>query len=458
MSIGIANKQVVLLSANQFKVPYPVYPIGISYLATYLREKLPTHRVSLIDCNLVSLEELKAKVKEISPDYVGVSLRNIDDSDSYHQASFIQHYKSLIDSVKSVSEAKIILGGSGYSIFYKELYKELGADYGVVGEGEESLTQLIQALDNNTSVENIQSLVYEKDGEVVFNDKKDYSCALRFAFDPHLLKYYWKESGLINIQTKRGCPYKCVYCSYPSIEGRKVRMLDQDLIIDSLKKIQKENQGDHVFFTDSVFNLNAEYNRVLAEKIIENGIKIKWMAYFSPFNITKEDLELFKKSGLTHIEFGTDSLSDAQLKRYGKKFNVDEIVRVSELCDEVGIHFAHFLILGGVGETDETIRETLENSKRFPRTVFFPFVGMRIFPNTPLYNIALEEGVITKDTSLLTPKYYISDKVDLSNIQELAKATGRKWVFPTEMDEISENMKFLRERNKKGPLWELITQ
>lgn len=459
-SINLMNetKRILLLSANQFKIPYPVYPIGISYLATYLRPRLVDYDIKLADLNLQSLEELKETIRGYSPKYIGVSLRNIDDSDSYHQKSFIEQYLQIVKVIREVSSAKIILGGSGFSIFYRELYDTLGADFGIIGEGEEGLYNLITALDADKPINDIQGLVFREEEAIVCNDKETFTCHLNFSFEKNLIDYYWKESGLVNIQTKRGCPYNCIYCSYPFIEGKKVRTLDQDLIIDSLKEIKKKEQGSYIFFTDSVFNLKPDYNRELAEKMIQNDINMKWMAYFSPSNITKEDLQLFKRSGLTHIEFGTDALSDVQLKNYNKRFTVEDVLSASRICDEVGVYFAHFLILGGVGETAETIKETLENSKRFPRTVFFPFVGMRIFPNTPLYYTALEENVITEQTSLLTPHYYISKNVDLSKIEKEAHKTGKKWVFPTEMDVISEQMKFLRSRNKKGPLWEFITR
>jgi radical SAM superfamily enzyme YgiQ (UPF0313 family) len=201
--------------------------------------------------------------------------------------------------------------------------------------------------------------------------------------------------------------------------------------------------------------MNEAYNIELAERIIASGIKIHWGAYFFPKGMDEKLLSLLKKSGLVHIEFGTESISDRTLKCYGKHFTVDDILSQSEICTKLDIDYAHFLILAGYGETDETVDETYENSKRIPRTVFFPFVGMRIYPGTPLYDIAINEGIITIEDDLITPKYYISKQVTLETLQVRAKASGRRWVFPDEDTSVITN-RMRKLRGKKGPLWEYL--
>jgi radical SAM superfamily enzyme YgiQ (UPF0313 family) len=160
---------------------------------------------------------------------------------------------------------------------------------------------------------------------------------------------------------------------------------------------------------------------------------------------------LFKEAGLTHIEFGTESLSDTQLKNYGKHFTFDDVLKVSELCNQYKIYIAHSLILGGYGETEKTLAETFENSKKINKTVFFPYVGMRIYPGTKLSKLALQEGKINADDPLIEPKWYIADGMDYKQIKEAALKTGRGWLFPDE--DISDIMLKMRAKNKKGPLW-----
>jgi radical SAM superfamily enzyme YgiQ (UPF0313 family) len=227
------------------------------------------------------------------------------------------------------------------------------------------------------------------------------------------------------------------------------------MIVENLKELNQSKGIDYVFFTDSVFNIENDFNASLSEKIINSGLKIRWGAYFSPHLLNREMLTLYKQAGLTHIEFGTESLSDQQLKNYGKHFTVDDVVEKSKMCVDVGIYYAHFLILGGYGETSASIMETFENSKKIYNTVFFPFVGMRIYPGTQLQKIAITEGRISPDADLIDPVYYISEKFDQSMLKEEAAKTGKAWIFPdAPPDPLMEQLRI--KKNKKGPIWEYL--
>jgi radical SAM superfamily enzyme YgiQ (UPF0313 family) len=449
------EKKILFISANIHKVPYPVYPIGLSYITTYLQEKLPQYETKMVDLNFNSIEELKNITTEYNPKYIGVSFRNIDDVNSYNREEFVTHYKNVVDNIRTVSDAKIIVGGSGFSIFPELMFNRIDPDFGVYGEGEETMLRLINHLDNDEDYSNLNRLIYKKDGQCIFNKTESYFSDLNLDFDKDLIDFYWEKSGMLNIQTKRGCPYHCIYCTYPLIEGSKVRTLNTDKIVETLKRLYYQKGIDYVFFTDSVFNINNPYNIELAEKIIASGIKIHWGGYFTFKNLDEDLLKLLKKSGLQHVEFGTEAISEKCLKTYGKNFTVNDVLEKSELCNKLDIPYAHFLITGGYGETDETVNETYENSKLIKNSVFFPFVGMRIYPGTILQQHAIKEGVIDKNDPLLEPKYYISKDVNYDTLKERARNTGKRWVFPDEDN--SKIINKLRARNKKGPLWEYMT-
>jgi len=449
------ENKILFISANQHKIPYPVYPIGISYITTYLQEKLPEYKTKTVDLNFNTIEELKSITKEYQPKYIGISFRNVDDVNSYSREEFVSHYKNIIDNLRQVTDAKIIVGGSAFSVFPELMFKKLNPDFGVYGEGEETLSKLINNLDNNEDYTNLSRLLYKKDGQCVFNQNESYFKDLNLDFDPNLIDFYWEKSGMLNVQTKRGCPYNCIYCTYPLIEGSKVRTLNTDKIVETLKKLYFQKGIDYVFFTDSVFNINNEYNYELAEKIIASGIKIHWGGYFTFKNLDENLLKVLKKSGLQHVEFGTEAIAEKTLKTYGKHFTVKDVLEKSAICNKLDIPYAHFLILGGYGETDETVNETYENSKLIDNSVFFPFVGMRIYPGTKLQEYAIQEGVISKDDNLLEPQYYLSKDVNYDTLKERARQSGKRWVFPDEDN--SKIIDKLRQRNKKGPLWEYMT-
>jgi radical SAM superfamily enzyme YgiQ (UPF0313 family) len=448
-------KNILLISANAYTEPYPVYPLGISYLYTYLKKRLPHHNFHFFDFNRHSLSDFRKVLSNGGFKIVCLSLRNIDDNNLYERNSFIAWYKQIMGIIRAESSARVVVGGPGFSIFPGLLFDTLQPDFGIKGEGEESLHQLIGCIDNGSDYKHIEGLVYKTSTDKIkVNPRTNFLNSLELSFDKDLVDYYWSKGGMLNIQTKRGCPYNCIYCSYPVIEGSKIRTLNVDFIVETLKDLYFNMGITYVFFTDSVFNISNDYNIQLAKQIIKSGVKMNWGAYFSPHNITREELTLFKKAGLTHIEFGTESFSDRQLKNYRKHFTFSEVLEISQICSDLGIFFAHFLILGGYGETEQSLDETFENSKKIPRSVYFPYIGMRIYPHTELFNIAIAEGRIKGVKDVLEPVYYVSNAINPDTIKDKALATGKRWIFP-DFDDHGMMEKF-RLRKKRGPLWEFL--
>jgi len=448
------NKKLLLVSANTHTSPYPVYPLGVSYLKTYLDEKTEGMDIRIFDFMNHTMDDYVEMLGTFNPDYAGISLRNIDDVNIYRQESFISHYQQIVSVTRKKSHAVIITGGSGFSIYPVVLYDMLEPDFGIYGEGEESLEQLIRALREAKGYQHIPGLIYRDNGNTTVNPRIHRLETPSLSFDTGLVDFYWTTSGMLNIQTKRGCPYHCIYCTYPLIEGNRIRTLNVRQVIETLSDLYHTRKIDYVFFTDSVFNSENEYNMELADLLISENIRIKWGGYFNFTNISRSLLAKLKEAGLAHIEFGTESLSEKMLRNYGKPFTVKDILQACEICNDLEIHFAHFLILGGFGETNGTLEETFENAKKIRRSVFFPFIGMRIYPGTRLHKIALREKIVNEDQSLLKPVYYVSKQIDIDDIKVRAKATGQTWIFPD--DDLSAGMEHMRKKGKKGPLWEYL--
>jgi len=447
----MTGKKLLLISANRYAVPYPVYPLGLSYIYSYLNERLNQWDIRLLDLNLETPERMVQMIRHFEPDYIGISLRNIDDVNFYSQESFINGYKSILELIRQTVHSVVIIGGSAFSIYPEELFNFFNPDFGIYGEGEASLYLLLKSLESGEPDLSIEGLVFRTPEKILVNDRKSYIRHTDLFFDNRMIDFYWDKSGMMNIQTKRGCPYKCIYCTYPLIEGHTVRTLDPDRIVHALNDLNVNNHVDYVFFTDSVFNISNQFNIELVNRMVRSGLKMKWGAYFSPHNLDESLLKLFREAGLTHIEFGTESLSDSTLLNYGKHFTVDEVVEISRLCNKAGIYFAHFLIIGGYGETEETVNESFENSKRISNTVFFPYIGMRIYPGTRLQKYAIDEGVIRTDDNLLEPTYYIAKGINYETLKPRAEKTGKRWVFPDE--DVTTIMNRMRKRKRKGSLW-----
>ena len=308
------QRRILLVSANRHREPYPVYPLGLSYLKSYLRRRMPHYEVLLFDCNLGSVAQLEEFIRREQPDMVGVSLRNVDGANSLREGNFLPGYLEITQAVRRASQAPLLIGGAGFSIFPHYFMEATGANYGLAGEGEESLAQLLEALDEGREPHGIDGLFVRggsPEEEGYPRPRRCYLRSLDVEFEEEWVAYYWKYSGMLNIQTKRGCPYGCVYCSYPVIDGRTMRTLDAAKIVDDILRLKQRMGIDYLFFTDSVFNICPEFNAQLAEELIRREAGIRWGASFTPPALGREELVRSRRSALTRIAFSTGSSADS---------------------------------------------------------------------------------------------------------------------------------------------------
>jgi radical SAM superfamily enzyme YgiQ (UPF0313 family) len=447
--------KILLISVNRYAIPYVVFPLGLAHVAAAL--KRAGHTVELADC-AVDPDAFEKKIPTFRPDFIGISLRNIDESPHF----FTNELSVLSKKIRSLTSAPIIIGGSGFAIFPQRLLAESGADFGIKGEAEEALVQLIGALEKKNSYHHVPGLVYRDNGRIVQNNQQ--RCANSSIVPPlyptDLAQFYISNSSMLNVQTQRGCSYTCCYCSYPVIEGIAVRFKNPTLIGEELEQIKKSG-ARYFFIVDSVFNSSPAHVADVCEEMLLRNLKLSWGCFLRPQGLTQDLMDLMARAGLTHIEFGSDSFSDSVLSEYGKNFTFEDIFRSSEYALAAKVHYAHFLIIGGPGETENSMRESFENSKRLTKTVLFPFVGMRVYSQTALYHRAIAEGVVTKDTDLLPPFFYFSPGLSQEKIFTLLESFSKEsknWIFGERPEADSEVEKKLRALGVIGPLWEFLVR
>jgi radical SAM superfamily enzyme YgiQ (UPF0313 family) len=443
--------KVLLISANTVRAPYTIYPLGLDYVAGALSER---HTVKIFDTNIVKeVEPLIELIHDFSPDLIGLSLRNIDNVEINNTKSFLKKYQDLVETIRGHSRAPIVLGGSGFTIFPGKIMALLKADYGIIGEGER-LSLLLDALESGEKPSDLPGVIsgdtpeaFPPPWEIPFKRTK---------VDDEVAQFYIDHGGMLNLQTKRGCPYQCIYCTYPHIDGRDLRLFPAEEVGDQAKELERAG-AKYLFITDSVFNSSYSHSLEVAKAFLQKGITIPWGVYLSPTKAPPRYYQRLREAGLTHVEFGTESLSDAMLAAYQKPFRVDQVFEAHASALEAGLHVAHYILLGGPGETQETVRETLDNLAKLDRTVIFFFCGIRIYPHTKLYDLALEEGQITESADLLDPVFYQSRFIPSEEIQRMVgeKAGGREnWIIGSGGNYAVRLMARLHKKGITGPLWE----
>ena len=444
--------RVLLVSGNTHTQPYPVYPLGLDYVAGALAER---HPVCLVDMNVQPDGNSLAKAIEgFGPDVVGLSIRNIDTTDCTRPNGFFAQHRELVAAIRSRTDAPLVLGGSGFTIFPELMMRELDADYGIIGEGER-LALLLDALECRKDVPPIPGIVTQHSAAVV---PPPWSRKITRRFDPCLphVAFYLKRGGMLNLQTKRGCGFNCIYCTYPLIEGRALRLFDPEEVGQTARRLQDAG-ARYIFVADAAFNSSGAHSIAVAKAFKQAGVSIPWGAFFAPLGMDRDYFRILADAGLRHAEFGSESLSDPVLKAYRKPFRAQNVFKAHAAAVEAGLHVAHYFLFGGPGETSDTVNETLERIEQLAKCALFLFCGMRIYPQTELNDMARHDRQVDDTRSLLEPVFYHSSRIGSEVVLARVKqqANGRlNWLIGDGGEQAARIMARLHARGHSGPLWE----
>jgi len=454
-----SRTRILLANLNGYDQPYPVYPLGLAYLDGGLHEA--GYETKIWDAH-VSQEPLESCVASFEPAFIALSLRNVDNVQYHNPRSFIGELLEFCRRLRAVTNARLILGGSGFSVFPKELFELSGVDFGVQGEGEVALVQLLSAVETGEGYESVSGLLYrDASGALRVNDcnARDTAFSSEPRHDEPLLRAYAARGSLAGVQTQRGCPLRCCYCTYPLIEGKRSRYRTGQDIVREMRSLLSMG-SDFTFIVDSVFNTRADHVEQVCTAIEEAHLDMEWQCFLRPRNVTRELLQLMHRAGLRHIEFGSDSFSDPVLKRYGKSFTFEEIRECSLYAHELGIKYSHFLIFGGPGETPESVEETLSRAQLLPGAFYFATIGMRIYPGTPLWReLAPEKNGETAADYLVEPRFFLEPPFTVGGLHDrlsLHRRHCHNWVVGDPPPEFLETITKLRKKGIRGPMWEYI--
>jgi radical SAM superfamily enzyme YgiQ (UPF0313 family) len=455
--------RVLLISANTEKLPDPVFPLGAAYMAAVSAEhghSVETLDLCFLDAPRPALDET---IRTTEPEVVGISLRNLDSTSYPLNTSYIDDYKRLVDAVRELTAAPIVLGGAGFTVMPTTIMEYLGADVGVVGEGEMAFPWILERLRQREPVVSTHEYRCEPvNGGVCVSPVariKDLDMAgvpMRQRFDMDL---YYQRGGALNIQTKRGCYFECIFCSYPLIEGSKVRMRTAKAVVDEIQAVRQQCQVRHWFFVDNIFNMPIRHAKDICEEIASRNLDIEWSGYLNPKFVDDELCRLMAASGCKAIEFGTDSGSPTMMVNLKKEFEAVDLRRASDLCHKYRLKFCHSLIFGGPGETMQTVSETIDLMDELQPTAVIAMTGIRILPGTEMVEIALRDGQLDADDNLLYPKFYIAPTLADELIDRIESYAGShtNWIVPGKG--IKTNIRVLqklRQRKIKGQLWRLL--
>lgn len=434
------NERILLISANRETFPEPVFPIGSVYVGNALQ--MAGARVRIFDMrHHFSTSSLQKEIATFQPDSIGISLRNVDNV-AYPTARFyLPSYAALVKSIRTISKVPIILGGSAFSLFPDEIAVYLEANGGIRGEGENS-AGMFQELKR-------------KRGRIIATDPTNMTDV---AFPKNIKDLFpgFHRYKTMGIQTARGCSNKCIYCTYPSLEGSRRRTRSAESVVEDIGRLYKDFGICNYFVVDSLFNADEGHMIRVLEKLEGQNLPVRFSCYMQPKMSDPGIFRLLKKAGCVAVDFGTDSGSPAILSSLRKPFTHDDITEVSMACRKADIDFCHSIIFGGPGETPETIAETVSLMDEIAPRAVIAMTGVRIYPGTEMEQIAIREGVIRAGQSLLEPQFYFSSLEAHTFHRIVHETVGRRknWFFPGMMTWSSTiGNRILNSLYRKGPLW-----
>lgn len=417
---------LTLLNANEMRPP--VGPLALDYLAQ--SSEAAGCEVRLLDLTWEADTEaaVAGHFRDWQPTVVALTQRNSDDCYLAGGYSCLPHARRVVELVRRYTDAPLVVGGCGYSIFPEAMLRALGADYGIRGEGETVLPRLVKALARGEEVRDLPGLVYTREGQTCCNPPETLDLARQPAARRAWIDNarYWREGGQGGFETKRGCSGDCIYCADPVAKGRKIRLRRPRAVAQEVACLVAQGVT-HLHTCDAEFNLPRDHALAVCAALLDSGVaeQVRWWAYCTPEGFDRELARQMRRAGCVGIDFGADHGCDAQLARLGRRHRVSDLERTAQACHAEGLVFMYDLLLGAPGETRAGVAATIALMQRLQPHRVGLSLGVRLYPGTPLGEQrrgrlrrpqadALQSGLrgaVEDNDSLLRPIFYLDPAV-----------------------------------------------
>ncbi len=455
--------RILLVNPNREVSPFPVAPIGALFVASAAQQA--GHHVDFLDLTfkIFPHASLKKQLRNNDYDLVAFSIRNLDNCAYCSPKSYVDEIHSFTAIVRQYTSVPLVLGGSGFSLAPEKWLDTLEAQFGVVGEGDTIFPELIKKIEAGANADELPGVVCNgSNGKAkAFTTAGDLDGLPSPAHSLCNYKKYIRNGGFVGLQSKRGCPFDCVYCIYSQLEGKRYRLRAPEILTDEISQVLKDKKAHHFFFTDSVFNSPRDHALKFCEEIVRRELPVQWMAYCNPVGFDNELAEMMARSGCVGVEFGLDVATDRMLDSMGKPFSQADIYTSMQAARENSIPFAVHLLFGGPGEGMEDIALAQKFLNTCPTAhAVFASIGIRIYENTSLAATALKENVINEQTDFSMPTYYLSEKLGFDPVTGLDTIVRKRpeWSSPVDWNKpLLQGIQKIVNLSGQRPQWKNIS-
>ncbi|MES2469569.1 MAG: radical SAM protein [Verrucomicrobiota bacterium] len=394
----ISSKRVLFLNANETMRPYRVAPLGLAFVASATRAA--GHDVRFVDLpeNTSQHRAFRRVLSEWPADYLAVGIRNLDNSDFHGFESYLRQPAALVAEARRARPGiRVILGGPAATVDPQLVLRTVQPDHVVLGEGEESLPHAIARLEAGESLPAIIGADEESRAPYRVLNTGALPAPRLYEWVTNLRPYLRGDAGY-PLQTKRGCPLKCTYCTYGRIEGTRYRFLDPQAIADEVEGAMARGVRDFEF-VDSTFNLPPRHALGVLAALRERRLHANYVGTgLNPAKLPDELLAAMREVGFRSVILTAESASDTMLASYKKNYRRGELHTAADLLAKHDIKALWVFLLGGPGETPATVGESLgfiEERVRSPHAVYITS-GIRIYAGSPIADDA-DSGLFVKE-------------------------------------------------------------
>ncbi len=409
---------LTLINTNRM-VP-PIAPVGLDYVACAAR--WAGVEVDLLDLPLAddpqrALSECFAKH---CPELVAISFRNVDDCFWPGAAWFVPELQATVRRIRELCDAPVVVGGVGFSIFPERIVEHTGADFGIRGDGERSLVELLAQLRTGRRFDTVDGLVWREDGAIRSNRPAwPEAISVPTARDAVDNATYFRLGGQVGLETKRGCSRQCAYCADPLAKGSKERLRDPAEVADEVESLLAQGV-DVLHLCDSEFNVPVGHARDVCEEFIRRRFegRLRWYTYMTVVPFDEDLARQMRRAGCVGIDFTSDSTVPSLLATYGQPHRADDLAEAVRLCRANGMAVMLDLLLGGPGETPATVEATVDSVRRIDPDCAGAALGIRVYPGTPMHAMLGAQAPLDEvpgihrrydgPIDLLKPTFYVS--------------------------------------------------
>ncbi len=413
---------VLIICANRNIHPMPVIPYGACMVADAAERA--GHRVSFLDLMFRRdpLGAVATALKGSPPDVVGLSVRNLDNNDLEAPVEFVTELTQMARAVRKFTGAPLVLGGPAVGVMPEPLLRRTGASFAVLGDGEVAFPALLAALGNGGDLHRVPRLAWLENGRyrtgAAANTWELNGAAILPRFSRWLdLQAYGAALAAAPLQSKRGCPFPCVYCTYGISEGRQYRLVAPEEVAAAVPLLNAMGCRD-IEFVDNVFNSPYDHALAVCQQLagVRHRSRLTTLE-LNPAFIDDRLLNAMERAGFIGMGVTAESAADAVLAGLRKGYTASEVERAAAAVRRSNLPCFWLFMLGGPGETRETVAQTIRFARRTlrPGDVAFLNVGIRIYPGTELERIARAQGVLSASPQeMLEPVFYFSPELDLA--------------------------------------------